>query len=101
MEGGGCSDGEGRLRHARPPSVVATMGTEFGGSVPIYTNKGDIQSCTNYRGIKLMSYTMKLWESYRASYERNNENLYQPFWFYTRKVNHEIHFLNKQSDETI
>jgi hypothetical protein len=30
--------------------------------VPIYKNKGDIQSYTNYRGIKLMSHTMKLWE---------------------------------------
>jgi hypothetical protein len=30
--------------------------------VPIYKNKGDIQSCTSYRGIKLMSHTMKLWE---------------------------------------
>ncbi|WVZ50242.1 hypothetical protein U9M48_001516 [Paspalum notatum var. saurae] len=30
--------------------------------VPIFKNKGDIQSCTNYRGIKLMSHTMKLWE---------------------------------------
>jgi hypothetical protein len=30
--------------------------------VPIFKNKGDVQSCTNYRGIKLMSYTMKLWE---------------------------------------
>ena len=30
--------------------------------VPIYKNKGDIQNCTNYRGIKLMSHTMKLWE---------------------------------------
>ena len=28
--------------------------------VPIYKNKGDIQSCINYRGIKLMSHTMKL-----------------------------------------
>jgi hypothetical protein len=28
----------------------------------IFKNKGDIQSCTNYRGIKLMSHTMKLWE---------------------------------------
>ena len=28
--------------------------------VPIYKNKGDIQSCTNYRRIKLMSHTMKL-----------------------------------------
>ncbi|KAK9133541.1 hypothetical protein Scep_013069 [Stephania cephalantha] len=30
--------------------------------VPIFKNKGDIQSCSNYRGIKLMSHTMKLWE---------------------------------------
>jgi Reverse transcriptase (RNA-dependent DNA polymerase) len=30
--------------------------------VPIFKNKGDIQSCTNYREIKLMSHTMKLWE---------------------------------------
>jgi hypothetical protein len=30
--------------------------------VPIFENKGDIQSYTNYRGIKLMSHTMKLWE---------------------------------------
>uniref|UniRef100_A0A0A9DFK6 Uncharacterized protein n=1 Tax=Arundo donax TaxID=35708 RepID=A0A0A9DFK6_ARUDO len=32
--------------------------------VPILKNKGDIQSCTNYRGIKLMSHTMKMWESH-------------------------------------
>jgi Reverse transcriptase (RNA-dependent DNA polymerase) len=30
--------------------------------VPIFKNKRDIQSCTNYRGIKFMSHTMKLWE---------------------------------------
>ena len=30
--------------------------------VPFYKNKGDIQSCNNYRGIKLMSHTLKLWE---------------------------------------
>ena len=30
--------------------------------IPIYKNKGDIQNCANYRGIKLMSHTMKLWE---------------------------------------
>jgi uncharacterized Zn finger protein len=30
--------------------------------VSIFKNKGDIQSCTNYRGIKLMSYAMNLWK---------------------------------------
>ncbi|KAK3530967.1 hypothetical protein QTP70_007276 [Hemibagrus guttatus] len=30
--------------------------------VPIFKNKGDVQSCSNCRGIKLMSHTMKLWE---------------------------------------
>ena len=28
----------------------------------IYKNKGDTQCCENYRGIKLMSYTMKVWK---------------------------------------
>ena len=30
--------------------------------VPIFKNIGDVQSCSNYRGIKLISYTMKLWK---------------------------------------
>ncbi|MBN3293374.1 LORF2 protein, partial [Polypterus senegalus] len=30
--------------------------------VPIFKNKGDVQSCSNYRGNKLMSHSMKLWE---------------------------------------
>ncbi|XP_070056710.1 uncharacterized protein [Nicotiana tomentosiformis] len=28
--------------------------------VPLYMNKGDIQSCNNYRGIKLLNHTMKV-----------------------------------------
>ncbi|KAI5625807.1 breast cancer metastasis-suppressor 1-like protein-A isoform X1, partial [Silurus asotus] len=30
--------------------------------VQIFRNKGDVQTCSNYRGIKLISHTMKLWE---------------------------------------
>ncbi|XP_046972435.1 uncharacterized protein LOC124539180 [Vanessa cardui] len=30
--------------------------------VPIFKNKGDVQDCNNYRGIKLISHTMKVWE---------------------------------------
>ena len=30
--------------------------------VPIYKDKGDIQVCGNYSGIKLMSHTIKIWE---------------------------------------
>jgi hypothetical protein len=30
--------------------------------VPIFKNKGGVQSCTNYRGIKMMGYIMKLCE---------------------------------------
>ena len=30
--------------------------------IPLYKNKGDIQDCNNYRAIKLLSHTMKLWK---------------------------------------
>ena len=30
--------------------------------IPLYKGKGDIKECGNYRGIKLMSHTIKLWE---------------------------------------
>jgi len=34
----------------------------FGTVIPLYKNKNDIQDCNNYRGIKLLGHTMKLWE---------------------------------------
>ena len=43
---------------------TARMPEEWRSSVlvPLYKNKGDAQLCGNYRGIKLLSHTMKLWE---------------------------------------
>ena len=41
--------------------------------IPIFKNKGDILECNNYRGIKLMSHFMKLWERIISSTERNSK----------------------------
>ena len=30
--------------------------------IPIFKGNGDIQECTNYRGIKLLSHTFNIWE---------------------------------------
>ena len=30
--------------------------------IPIFKNKGDVQSCSNYIGIQWIGHTMKLWE---------------------------------------
>ena len=40
------------------------MTEEWRGSliILIYKGKGDIQECGNYRGIKFISHTMKIWE---------------------------------------
>ena len=65
--------------------------------VPIYKNKRDIQSCTNYRRIKLMSHTIKLWESHRAAPARNDADINKSIWFHARKVNHRNNLLNKTS----
>lgn len=43
---------QGKMPNAWRESVIT----------PIYKEKGDIQNCGNYRGIKLMSHTMKIWE---------------------------------------
>ena len=40
--------------------------------VPIYKGKGGVLECNNYRGIKLKSHTMKLWER-MIDTERDNQ----------------------------
>ena len=43
--------------------------------VPIFKNKGDIQECENYRGIKLVSHTLKIWERMIESRLREMVNI--------------------------
>ena len=70
--------------------------------VPIFKNKGDVQSCTNYRGIKLMSHTMKaLGEGYRASPKKSDKCDPKPIWVHAWKVNHGVDFLNTTIDGEI
>ena len=64
-------------------------------------NKGNVQSCTNYRGIKLMSHTMKLWEGYRVSPKKSDKCDPKSIWVHAWKVNHGGDFLNTTIDGEI
>lgn len=56
--------------------------------VPIYKNKGDIQNCTNYHGIKLMSHTMKLWERVIEHRLRRETRVFEKsIWIYAWEIN--------------
>ena len=48
--------------------------------VHIYKDKGDIQSCTNYRGTKLTSLIMKLWERVMEQKLKQNMHFSLPFF---------------------
>ena len=57
--------------------------------IPLCKNKDDTLVCGNYRGIKLLSHTMKLWE--RVNREENQTrdgDKRKPIWFHARKINH-------------
>ena len=69
--------------------------------VPIFKNKGDVQSCTNYRGIKLMSHTMKLWEKVIEHRLRRVKCDPKPVWVHAWKVDHGGDFPNTTIDGDI
>jgi hypothetical protein len=65
--------------------------------VPIFKNKGDVQSCTNYRGIKLMSHTIKLCERIIKHRLRGVTNVTEnQFGFMTGRSTMEVIFLIRQ-----
>ncbi|XP_070020613.1 uncharacterized protein [Nicotiana sylvestris] len=61
----GAMSKKSRGKATRPNKIPAKRMSEewrWSTMVPLYKNKGDIQICNNYRGIKLLSHTMKVWE---------------------------------------
>jgi hypothetical protein len=65
--------------------------------VPTFKNKGDVQSCTNYRGIKLMSHTIKIWERIIEHRLRGVTNVTKnQFEFMTGRSTMEVIFLIRQ-----
>jgi hypothetical protein len=65
--------------------------------VTIFKNKVDAQSCTNYRGIKLMSHTMKLWNSIIEHHLRGVTNVTEnQFGFVLGRSIIEVIFLIRQ-----
>ena len=54
--------------------------------VPTFKNKEDVQSCSNYRGIKLISHVMKLWERVvGARLKREVTISEQAVWIHAKK----------------
>ena len=62
MPAGHHSDSDSTLLPL-PKSAITWFGGIFASVlVPIFKEKGDIQECKNYRGIKLLTHTFKIWE---------------------------------------
>ena len=65
--------------------------------VPLYKNKGDIQDYSNYKRIKLINHTMKLWERVIERRLREHAKIAEnQFGFMPRRFTMEmIHILRK------
>ena len=66
--------------------------------VPLYKGKGDAQECKNYRGIKLLSHTMKLWERVVEGRLRRQTKVSEIVWFCGGQVNDEFKFYAEADD---
>jgi hypothetical protein len=65
--------------------------------VPIFKNKGDVQSCTNYQRITLMSHIMKLWEMIIEHHLRGVMNVTEnQFGFMPGRSTMDVIFLIRQ-----
>ena len=65
--------------------------------IPLYKNKGDIQDCNNFRGIKLISHTMKLWERVIERMLRKDISIFEnQFGFMPRRSTTEAIYLPRR-----
>ena len=75
------------------------MPNEWRKSTPVslYKNKGDIQNCSNYRGIKLMCHIIKLWERVIKYMLRRNVKISENQFGYMpgRSTTEAIHLLRQ------
>ena len=57
---------------------------------------GDIQNCNNYRGIKLLSDTMKVWDGGQGKDKEGCAYLREPIWVQVRASNCKSHTYYKE-----
>ncbi|KAF3675031.1 La-related protein 6A [Capsicum annuum] len=69
--------------------------------IPLYKNKGDIQSCNNYRGIKLLSHSMKIWERVIEVRLRRIVYFGEPVWIYARPLDDGGNSPSAEADGTV
>ena len=68
--------------------------------IPIFKGKGDIQECKNYRGIKLLSHTFKIWERVVDRRTRQCTNIHESqFGFMSGRSTTDAIFILKQTIE--
>ena len=68
--------------------------------IPIFKGKGDIQECNNYRGIKLLSHTFKIWERVVDRRIRQCTNIHESqFGFMPGRSTTDAIFILKQTIE--
>ena len=70
--------------------------------IPIYKNKGNAQCCGMYRGIKLMSHTMKIWKRIiEARLKGYHGDQQTAIWIYARKEDHRCHVCFKNINRKV
>ena len=68
--------------------------------IPMFKGKGDIQECKNYRGIKLLSHTFKIWERVVDRRMRQCTNIHESqFGFMPGRSTTDAIFILKQTIE--